>query len=241
MVFCVVGMPRSFAGAPFATDDPQTPDQGHVEFDLAARYSWRQGEASGVPPCAEVDYALTSRLALHVLAANAFDRRAGERLHMGFGDTELGAKYRFLDQMGDTAPFSAAIYPVVTAHTGDAARGLGNGRPRLFLPLWLQREIGRWKFFGGGGYWVNPGGDNRNFGFVGIGMVNRLDELWSIGGELFHATADKAGGRASTGFNLGAIHDFTEQHHLLFSAGRGIQNAAPANRLSVFLGYQLTL
>jgi hypothetical protein len=44
----------------------------------------------------------------------------------------------------------------------------------------------------------------------------------------------------STGFNLGGFYDFTEHHHLLFSAGRGIQHATETNEFSWYLGYQYT-
>ena len=73
------------------------------------------------------------------------------------------------------------------------------------------------------------------------GCVQRqVTDALAIGGEVFHQTADVVGGRDSSGFNLGAVYDFTENHHLLVSAGRGLQNAASANELSYYLAYQLT-
>jgi hypothetical protein len=40
--------------------------------------------------------------------------------------------------------------------------------------------------------------------------------------------------------DLGGFYDFTEHHHLLFSAGTGIQNADQTNGFSYYLGCQLT-
>jgi len=72
--------------------------------------------------------------------------------------------------------------------------------------------------------------------FSQSGSADRL----SVGGEIFHQTADTLDGVDSTGFNLGVTYDFTEDHHLLFSAGRGIQNAATTNEFSYYIAYELT-
>jgi hypothetical protein len=61
-----------------------------------------------------------------------------------------------------------------------------------------------------------------------------------IGGELFHLTTTTIGGKESTGFNIGAIYDFDEHHHLLLSAGRDFQNASASNLFSWYVGYQIT-
>jgi threonyl-tRNA synthetase len=70
--------------------------------------------------------------------------------------------------------------------------------------------------------------------------ARQVTEQLTLGGEIFHQTADTVGGRDSTGFNLGGIYDFTEHHHLLFSAGRGVQNASDTNSFSYYIAYQLT-
>ena len=58
--------------------------------------------------------------------------------------------------------------------------------------------------------------------------------------EVFHQTADTIGGGDITSFNVGGIYDFNEHYHLLFSGGRGLQNAALANQLSYYLAIQST-
>jgi hypothetical protein len=237
--FVLIDAWPSLAGAPFLTDDPGTPDRGHFEVDLAARYLAQRGAQSGTLPYLEVDYGLTSHIAVHVLGANAMFRRDGAPWHVGYGDTELGVKARFLDQDESGSPLGAAIYPIFLAATGDEARGLGNGRSRWSLPLWLAREEGPWKIFGGLGYSINPGAGNRDFVFLGLGVLRRLDDAWSVGTELFHQTADTAGGHGSTGFNVGATYDFSAEHHVLVSVGRGLRNVM-TNQLSLFFGYQLT-
>ena len=48
------------------------------------------------------------------------------------------------------------------------------------------------------------------------------------------------GGDGQTGFNFGGVYDITDHHHILFSAGRGVQNVSTTNELSYYVGYQLT-
>ncbi len=58
----------------------------------------------------------------------------------------------------------SAIYPLLEAPTGDAARGRGTGRTHAFVPLWVQKDFGDWTTYGGGGYWINPGPATRTSG-----------------------------------------------------------------------------
>jgi hypothetical protein len=58
--------------------------------------------------------------------------------------------------------------------------------------------------------------------------------------ELFHQTANKVGGDDSTGFNFGAIYDFNEHDHFVFSASRGLQHPDTTNGFSWYVGFLLT-
>ena len=109
-----------------------------------------------------------------------------------------------------------------------------------FLPVWVQKSFGDWTTYGGGGYWINPGGGNRNYWFAGWLLQRQITKALAIGGELFHQTADTVGGHDSTGFNLGGIYDFTDNYHLLLSAGRGLENAHATNEFSYYIAFQWT-
>ena len=41
--------------------------------------------------------------------------------------------------------------------------------------------------------------------------------------------------------SYGGFYNFDQHNHLLFSAGKGLQNAAETNRVSTYIGYQYTL
>jgi hypothetical protein len=131
----------------------------------------------------------------------------------------------------------AGTFPLIELPTGDRERELGSGHVQAFLPLWLQKSIGPWTTYGGGGYWINPGAGNRNWWFTGWQVQYQLLTGVTPGVEIFHTTAKEEGGPVETRFNVGVVLDFGDLHHLLFSVGQGLQGP---NRAQVYLAYQLT-
>ena len=223
------------AGPPFFTDDPEPVERGHWEFYLASQRLETGDGASGTAPHIEVNYGAAKNLQLHLVAPAAFSRPEGGALNYGYGDTELGAKYRFLRETPGRP--QAGIFPLVELPTGDAARGLGGGKAQVFLPLWLQKSWGPWTSYAGAGYWINPGRGRKNWTYAGWLLQRDLSERLTLGGELFHRTPDAADGRRATGFTAGGQVNFTAERHLLFSAGRDLSGP---NRLTAYLAFQLT-
>ncbi|HXS42321.1 MAG TPA: hypothetical protein VN766_19160 [Stellaceae bacterium] len=230
----------AYAGPPFRTDDPEPVELGHWEVYGFSSATHVEGETNGIFPGIEINYGAAPNLQLHLVAPLAFDRMDGSNTKIGYGDTELGAKYRFLEEDENGWRPQAGIFPLLEVSTGDEARGLGTGSVHAFLPLWLQKSFGKWLTYGGGGYWINPGFGNKNYWFAGWLLQRQVTDNLALGGEIFHQTADTVGGADQTGFNLGGIYDFNEHYHLLFSAGRGLQNAASTNEFSYYLALQWT-
>lgn len=228
------------AGVPFTTDDPSVPDPGQFELNLSLQYANRAGETSGALPGVELNYTAVPDVQLHLFAPLAFDRAAGGGTSFGYGDTELGVKYRFIK--GDDGGWlpSVATFPLLVAPTGDERRGLGTGRAHLFLPLSYQKDLEPWTLFGSGGYWINPGPGNRDYYFVGQGVLRQVTDRLTLGVELFHFSASADDHPATTGFNVGGSFSFTENQALLLSLGRGLQNAERTNRFTTYIAYHLT-
>ena len=128
-------------------------------------------------------------------------------------------------------------FPLTEIPTGSKDQGLGNGKQQLFVPLWAQKSWGKWTSYGGGGYWKNPGQGNKNYWFTAWLLQRKVTEELTLGGEVFHATPNEQGGDSRTGMNFGGIYDFTEDYHLLFSAGRDIKGP---NLLIGYLAFQIT-
>jgi hypothetical protein len=222
------------AGPPFLTDDPESVEYRHWEVYVASQHAKDRDGWSGTAPHFEVNFGVFPNLQLHLITPLAYVKPNDGSSHYGFGDLELGAKYRFIQET-DWLP-QVGIFPLIEVPTGSSSRGLGNGKAQVFLPLWLQKSWGPWTTYGGGGYWNNPGYDNKNYWFVGWELQRDLSKKVTLGAELFYTTPPSRGEGGQTGFNVGAIVNFTDEHHLLFSAGRDLHGQ---NRFSAYIAYQL--
>ena len=225
------------AGPPFLTDDPEPVDLHHAEINAIAQQTraagGRAGSASG-----EVNLGCAAETQCHVAVPIAFDRPANGSSQAGLGDIELGVKYRFVDRPDDG--WSAAVYPTLDLPTGNADRGLGNGRAQLLLPLWVQRTSGAWSWDAGVARLVDRAPDARDSWFAGLLAQRSFGEELTLGAEVFRRTSTARGEPPSAGFNLGAIVKIAANQNLLASAGRGLTHVE-SNRCSMFLAYQLEL
>ncbi len=228
------------AGPPFLTDDPVPVDYQHWEVYAFSTATGVAGDTSGTLPGVELNYGALPELQLHLIAPLAFDAPSGSGTKFGMGDTELGVKYRFLTEDEDGWRPQIGIFPQVELPTANEKRGLGTGETEFFLPVWIQKSFGAWTTDAGGGYWRNPGAGNKDYWFAGWLVQRQVTDALALGGELFHQTADTEGGSDSTGFNLGAVYDLSENYHLLVSAGRGLENATKTNEFSYYAAFQWT-
>ncbi len=230
-----IGLGSSWAGPPFRTDDPEPVDHNHGEFYAATQYEKDRDVTAGTAPHFEFNYGVLPELMFHVITPFAYAKPEGESRHYGYGDTEVGIKYRFLNNEG--SHFMAGTFPLVELSTGNSDKGLGAGHTMYFLPLWLQKGWGPWTTYGGGGFWRNPGAGNKDYRFFGWEVQREMSKAATLGVEVFYNTKTTEEGTSRTGFNAGAIFNLSDDHHLLFSVGRDIHGD---NRLSAYLAYQYT-
>jgi len=111
------------------------------------------------------------------------------------------------------------IFPFVELPTGDAGRGLGNGRVWFRLPLWAEKSWGPWTVDAGAGWVINHAAGQRDHAFGGALLQRELNEKLTLGGEVFSEGADTVDGRGSTVANVGGYLNFTPGFSLLFSGG----------------------
>lgn len=230
------GFALALAGPPFQTDDPEPTPYRHFEIYINSQFSHDARVISGTLPSLEINYGLMPNVQFSVTASRAFSHIAGEDWQAGFADSEVALKMRFIQESAQSP--QVAFYPSIVLPTGDPKRGLGDGAPKIYLPLWGQKSFGDWTVFGGGGLWHNPGIDNRNYTFTGLAVQRDINENFSIGAELFRSGAPTITDTATTGFSIGLIKGLDEHHKLLFSIGRGLSGT---NTLSAYAAYELYL
>jgi hypothetical protein len=230
-----VGPPSLQAGPPYLTDDPEPVAYQHWELYLATQALVTRAAVTGTAPHVELNCGVWPGVQLHAIIPLTYTRARGGPTRYGLGDMELGAKLRFVEE-GAFVPMVAA-FPLLSVPTGNAARGLGSGQLKLFLPLWFQKSFGPVNTYGGGGYHINPGSDAKNSWFLGWMAQCHLGDMVTPGAELYYATPDRVAGRSAFGFNLGLVLDLTAQHHILLSAGRDFVGET---HLQVYGAYQMT-
>ena len=157
---------------------------------------------------------------------------AGELPMPVFGDQEypeeIRLKYRFLDQGG----FSVAVFPRLIAPT--ASRRFGTGRAQMLLPVWAQKDIGKWSLFGGGGYTINPGAGNRDYWQGGIALTREVSPRLSLGIEATAEGPAAIGERGKATLGVGGSYRLHGPFALLFSAGPGFERGSNATQLHAY-------
>jgi hypothetical protein len=202
------------AGPPFLTDDPEPTERSHWEIYAPSLEAAGKGADHEGSFGAELNYGVARnlQLTLGLPAAYVHDTSG---LHIGRGNLKFSTKYRFYKN--EVSGLSVAVFPGVTLPT--ARRGMGSPNVTALLPVWAQKDVGRWSVFGGGGYAINPGASARDYWTGGVAVARTFSERLLIGLEADRQGADTVDGRASTSLGVGAIVQLHKPFRLLASGG----------------------
>jgi hypothetical protein len=225
----------AFAGPPFLTDDPEPVDFKHWEAYVFSSIDATPKQTDATGPAFEFNVGALPNLQIHLVIPMAYASPTDAPSMYGLGDIELGMKYRFIQET-DHRPM-VGVFPLIEIPTGDADRGLGNGRAWWRLPLWLQKSWGPWTTYGGGGYAINSAPNQRNYFFGGWLLQRDLGEKLTLGGEIFAQGQSSDDIRSYAVFNLGGIFRITPNFHLLFTGGHTL---AGTNHTIGYLGLYWT-
>jgi len=229
-VFALAGGTAAWAGPPFATDDPQPTDTGHWEVYAFANAAHTPGVTAGESGL-DLNYGAAKDLQLTLVVPAAYEASASG--HLGMGVVEAAVKLKLLHQKAGTWTPDVAVFPRLFIPT--ASRGFGSGKLGVLLPVWAGKDFGPWSVFVGGGYQINPGAGNRNYWTGGVALTRTLGDRLSLGGEVYHRTADALGGRDLSGFNVGGSYRLTRHWSLLAAGGPGIQHARDEGQYSLYV------
>ena len=202
----------AFAGPPFITDDPE-PTEVHKWEIYTFAAATREGGQTGTDVGVDLNYGGARDLQLTLSLPFAKDPGSPRAL----GDIELAAKVKFLHQGAGNFGADVAFFPRLYLPTGR-----GTTRARLLLPLWAQRDFGKWSVFGGGGYVLNPGPGQRDYLQQGVAVTRQLAPGFQLGLEYYGAGPASVGDRPIHGLNLGAVIHLAGPFSLLGSVGQGL-------------------
>jgi hypothetical protein len=225
----------ALAGPPYQSDDPEPTDYRHYEiytFNKGVRSKGDLSGASGI----DFNYGAAPDLQLTATLPAGFDFPSDGMAASGLSNIELAAKYRFLHQ--DSFGFDVALFPRVFLPSG--SRSVGDSQASLLLPIWVQKDWGRWSAFGGGGCQISTAGRSHDFCIYGGTLTRQVSSKLQLGVEIFHQTADRAGNLATTSLGIGTKYDLNDNIHLLGYAAKGIQNARTTNQYSWYAAVLFT-
>jgi len=216
----LLALPVHAGGPPFLTDDPEPLDYQHWETYIFTIGNRSAGHYTVEGPALEVNYGAIPDVQLHWIAPMTTAGGNGSPARSGLGDMELGVKYRFVHETNGWPQIG--VFPFVELPTGNANRGLGNGRVWYQLPLWVQKSWGPWMTDIGGGAALNSAPGQRDHPYGGWLLQRTIGDHLNLGGEVFAQGRDTDTDHGFVALNFGGSYNFNEHFSLLFSAGHSI-------------------
>jgi len=211
----------SYAGPPFNTDDPETVKYKHWEYYISSINTFQIGVWSGTCPHFELNYGLVQNVQVHLLLPMNYDYSRHQGVNFGYANTEFGIKYRFVQET-DNSP-QIGTFPIIEIPTIKNSE-FSNGKAKIYLPVWAQKSWGKLTTYGGVGYWINPGTNNKNWIFSGWEIQYDISPILMLGGELYYHSANTKNSKSETGFNLGGSINTNDKFHIIFSFGHSLTN-----------------
>jgi hypothetical protein len=235
LVLLIVAPSALYAqGPPYQTDDPVPVDFQHYEFYVFGSADGTPVEMDSSGPAFEFNWGALPRLQLHAILPFGSINPSNKSIYapagagpsaFGLTDMELGVKVAFIKE----SPHFPQIgtFPMFEIPTGSYDRGLGVGKVYYKIPLWLQKNQGKWLFDGGAGYEVVPQTDYRNFMYSGFLVKPELNERLELGAEVFfHGKEGLAAPQthSSTLIDIGGYYHFKRHpgEQFLFCYGHSI-------------------
>jgi len=206
------------AGPPFGTDDPVPVGFKHWEYYLSSMHVIQPGFMAGTLPHFEMNYGIIPNGQFHVELPMNYNLTDSRDFKYGYSNTELGFKYRFFQNKDKS--FQIGAFPIIEIPT--IRNKNFDNNVQVYLPVWVQKSWNKLTTYGGCGYWINTGTNNKNWLYAGWEVQYDFSKRVTLGGELFYKTASSAGGNSFAGFNIGGLINFSDQLHFIYSVGHSI-------------------
>lgn len=232
---CAVTAAFAQGGPPMVTDDPDTPGDGHWEINLASIASKTPGHWNVSVFDADINYGLGDRVQLKLdVPVNAVESDGTWR--SGFGDVNVGVKWRFID--AESSGFSMSTYPQFSSSLSHYSNthGIASADHQLFLPIEFSRQFGEFEVAADlGRNIVEHSPDEWQAGVV-VGhacFTERIDCLI----ELRETSAPHA---SQTLTNFGIHWKLRDDLVFLAAAGRDVGSNGPDRQTFLcYVGFQL--
>jgi Putative MetA-pathway of phenol degradation len=145
-------------GSPYQTADPVPVDLHHYEFYIFGSVDGTPAEIDSTGPAFEFNWGALPRVQLHAILpwGSVFPSNNPVYLPGGTGpsafglaDMELGVKLAIIKETKHIPQIGT--FTMFEIPTGSYDKGFGVGKIWYKLPVWLQKNYGKWFFDGGAG------------------------------------------------------------------------------------------
>ncbi len=179
-------------GPPYQTDDPVPVDYQHYEFYIFGSADGTPVEMDSLGPAFEFNWGALPRLQIHAILPTGVVAPLNNPVYLPSGtgptnfgliDIELGTKIAFIKETKHVPQIG--VFTMFEMPSGNYDRGLGEGKVWYKLPLWIQKNYGKWLFDGGGGYQLQKQTGYRSFPYTGWLVKRELSERLELGVEVF--------------------------------------------------------
>jgi hypothetical protein len=138
---------------------------------------------------------------------------------------EIGAKIAIIKESKHVPQIGT--FTMVELPAGNADKGLGVGTTWYKIPLWMQKNFGKWLVDGGAGETIIPQTGFHNFPYGGFLVKRQLSERLELGVEAFSHGAEGPAPpqiEASTMIDAGGYYHFKRNpnQQLLFCYGHSV-------------------
>jgi hypothetical protein len=234
VLLAFTAQPLRAQGPPYQTDDPVPVDFQHYEFYIFGSADGTPVEMDSTGPAFEFNWGALPRVQLHAILPFGVAAPLNNPVYLPSGtgptelgllDVEVGAKIaiikesKYVPQIGTFTMFELP--------TGNADKGLGVGVTWYKLPLWLQKNFGKWLIDGGAGEAIVPQTGFHDFPYGGFLVKRELSERLELGAEVFsHGGEGPAPPQTevSTMIDAGGYYHFKHKpnQQLLFCYGHSV-------------------
>ncbi len=221
-------------GPPFQIDDPVPVDFGHYEAYIFGAAAGTPVEMDATGPAFEFNWGAVPRIQLHLILPLGAIVPGNNPAYLpggtgpaayGVTDVETGIKWAWIKESKHVPQIGT--FTMFELPSGSYSNGLGVGHIWYRVPLWMQKNIGKWTLDGGAGETIVPQSQYRNFPYGGFLAKRQIvkDKL-ELGAEVFSHGAEGYATpqiRASTMIDFGGYYHFRNpDHQLLFAYGHSV-------------------
>lgn len=225
----------ALADRPLQTEDTGTLEPGKPQVEVGLDYA-RNPDDKAWTAKATLNLGLLPRLEgkleIPIILLEPDDRRS----RGGFGDVEIGAKYRFVDEAPRVPAVLGAL--AIRLPTGDEDRGLGEADVDVRLLAGASKAFGPATLTGNGGYTFITRDRDLDTVLLRGSLEYELTKAWTLVGEVVSALGiDRA--RDEAVLRVGAVWSASARVRLDGGIGFGLSGASPDVLVTVGLTLDL--